>query len=373
MASPDGGSFDAAIQGLLLEPLASSARNRYDDLFRRPFFDFTLGSNLLLDEDGVLGGGGFADAEAFMNSGLPFAISANLSYEKADDDAFAIVNDIGTGTVLAGAEVGLSDRLFAFGVVTDSDDVNGTTFNLGLSENVEATTYNTGVGFSHQFGESNVLMGLIGANGSNLNGDVPLVAGHLKTNEDAGLVALTHMIDLEGVVLRYGAEGQLADGSTNAYLLGAVQSSDADQFAGRIYADASTEIVEDVDLQIGAYLSHFETDVGQNDTRFDPRVGLSWQFTEGQWLRVGFRQDSTLGLGASLAPVATVGLVPFDTPTADGGMIADGRGALGRRMDRTVLYVIGVPAPGYRRLRRRDHGFVGTLHTGRLPAGGIEG
>jgi outer membrane receptor protein involved in Fe transport len=113
----------------------------------------------------------------------------------------------------------------------------------------------------------------------------------------------------------------LADGNTNAYLLGTTQSVDADQLAGRIYADASTEVFEDVNLQLGAYLSHFETDVGQNDTRFDPRVGLSWQFTEGQWLRAGFRQDTNLPLGASLAPVATVGLVPFGTPTADGGMI----------------------------------------------------
>jgi len=317
----DSGSFDAAVQGLLLEPLASSARNRYDDLFRRPFLDFTLGSNLLLDEDGVLGGGGFADVEAFMNDGLPFAISANLAYQNADDDGLAIVNDSIAGTVLAGAELGLSDRLFFFGIVTDSDDINGATLNLGLSEDIESGSYNTGVGFSHQFGESNVLMGLIGANGTNFNGDVPLALGHLKVNEDAGLAALSHLIDLDGVVLRYGLEGELADGNTNAYLLGLGQSVDGDQFAGRAYVDASAELFEDVNLQLGAYLSHFETDVGQNDTRFDPRIGLSWQFADGQWLRAGFRQDTTLGLGASLAPVATVGLVPFETPTADGGMI----------------------------------------------------
>jgi tetratricopeptide (TPR) repeat protein len=315
------GSFDAAIQGLLLEPLASSARNRYDDLFRRPFLDFTLGSNLLLDEDGVLGGGGFADVEAFMNDGLPFAISTNLAYETVDDDAVAVVNESIAGTLLAGAELGLSDRLFFFGVVSNGNDVNGTTRNLGLNEEVESTTYNTGVGFSHQFGESNVLMGLIGANGTNFNGDVPLAFGHLKVNEDAGLAALTHMIDLDGIVLRYGLEGQLADGNTNAYFLGTVQSVDGDEFAGRAYVDASMEVFEEVNLQLGAYLSHFETDAGQNDTRFDPRIGLSWQFTEGQWLRAGFRQDTTLGFSPSLAPVAMVGLVPFATPTADGGMI----------------------------------------------------
>jgi tetratricopeptide (TPR) repeat protein len=312
----ESGSFNAAIQGLLLEPLASSARNRYDDLFRRPFFDFTLGGNLLLDNDGVLGGGGFADIETFMNDGLPLAIGANLSYETTDDDSIAMINDNVTGVILAGAEIGLSDRLFAFGTVTDSRDINGTMLNFGLEEEIESRTYNTGVGFSHQFGESNTLMGLVGANGTHTDADAAGV-NVLEGDEDSGLAALTHMIDLDGIVLRYGAEGQLTEGESS--ILGA--SLDGDALMARLYVDASAEIVEDVNLQVGAYLSHFDADAGQNTTRFDPRIGLSWQPVEGHWLRAGFRQDTTLPLGASLAPIATAGLVPFATPTAEGGMI----------------------------------------------------
>ena len=311
------GSFNEAIQGLLLEPLASSARNRYDDLFRRPFFDTTLGSNLLLDRDGVLGGGGFADVETFMNDGLPLAIAANLSLQTADDDALAIVNDNVTGTLLAGAELGLSDRLFLFATVSDADDVNGSTLGLGLHEDFEARSYNTGIGFSHTFGESNVMMGLFGANGSHGDGEVNSV-DLINTDEDSGLVALTHLIDIEGVTLRYGVEGQLTKGQTTQ--LGFL-TSDGDAIAGRAYLDAATEIAPDLNLQIGAYVSHFQADAGEAKTRFDPRIGLSWQPVTGQWLRIGFRQDSTLGLGASLAPDATVGLVPFATPTADGGKL----------------------------------------------------
>ena len=74
-------------------------------------------------------------------------------------------------------------------------------------------------------------------------------------------------------------------------------------------------------LQIGAYVSHFQTDAGENETRFDPRIGLSWQPVRASGSRIGFRQDTDLRLGASLAPVATVGLVPFATPTADGGKL----------------------------------------------------
>ncbi len=80
-------------------------------------------------------------------------------------------------------------------------------------------------------------------------------------------------------------------------------------------------MIPDVNLEIGAYVSHFQTDLGENETRIDPRFGVSWQPFEGQWLRIGFRQDTDLPLGASLAPVATVGLVPFATPTADGGKL----------------------------------------------------
>jgi hypothetical protein len=108
-----------------------------------------------------------------MNSGLPFAISANVAYETVDDDAFAVVNDNLTGTILAGAELGLSDNLFFFGTVADSDDVNGATLDLGLLEETESLAYRTGAGFSHQFGESNVLLGFIGASGSQVEADTP--------------------------------------------------------------------------------------------------------------------------------------------------------------------------------------------------------
>jgi tetratricopeptide (TPR) repeat protein len=312
------GSFSSAIQGLLLEPLASSARNRYDDLFRRPFADFTLGSNIALDEDGVLGGGGFVDAEAYMNDGLPFAISANFSYDVADDDAQQVISESLTGTMLAGTQLGLSDKVFFFAVAGRAEDVTPVPLAFGLKERIVSRTYNTGVGFSHQFGESNTLMGVVGANGSHSDGFINSV-NVLDGDEDSGVAAVTHMIDIDGVVLRYGIEGQLTEGQSTVL---SVLSNDGDEFSGRAYADASAEIIEDVNLQIGAYASHFHADLGgNNDTRFDPRIGLSWQPVDGHWLRLGFRQDTSLPLGVSLAPVATVGLVPFNTPTGDGGKI----------------------------------------------------
>jgi hypothetical protein len=127
---------------------------------------------------------------------------------------------------------------------------------------------------------------------------------------------LTHLIDIEGVTLRYGVEGQLTKGQTTLF---GILGSDGDAIAGRAYLDAATEIATDLNLQIGAYVSHFEADAGDAKTRFD-RASVCPAACGGQWLRLG-RQDSTLGLGASLAPDATVGLVPFATPTADGGKL----------------------------------------------------
>ena len=55
----------------------------------------------------------------------------------------------------------------------------------------------------------------------------------VDTDEDAGLVALTHLIDIEGVTLRYGIEGQLTEGQSTTLGLVGVNSLDGDQFAGR--------------------------------------------------------------------------------------------------------------------------------------------
>lgn len=313
----DSPSLPAAIQGLLLEPLASSARNRYDDLFRRPFLDFRVGGDLLLEEDGFFGGSGHIDIQTFMNDGLPVAIGANIDYDIADEDARGIVDESLTGSLFAGAELGLSDRLLFFGTLADAEDVNGSTLALVAREEFDSLSYNTGIGFSHSFGESNTLMALLGANGSHVEGEVASV-NLVDSDEDSGLAALTHMIDLDGIVLRYGAEGQLTEGETD--IVG-VSTTDGDKIAGRVYADAATEIVPDLNLQAGAYFSYFETDTGRDLARFDPRIGLSWQPAEGHWLRIGFRQDTDLPLGASLAPIATAGFVPFATPTDDGGKV----------------------------------------------------
>lgn len=310
-----GASLPAAIQGLLLEPLAASARNRYDDLLRRPFADFTVGGDLLLDTDGVLGGGGHADVQAFSNDGVPFAVSAFVDYANADNDAPAVVNDAVSGTLFAGAELGLSDRVLFFGTVAKNWDVNGSTLALGLREEAESLTYNTGVGFSHRFGESNMLLAFVGANGAHVEGETG-GADLLQADEDSGLLALTHMVDVDGVTVRYGAEGQVTDGETT--IVG-VSATDGDERAGRLYLDAATEIVTDLHLQAGAYLSHVDSDAGRDFTRLDPRLALALQAGEGQWLRVGLRSDTDLPLGVSLAPVATAGLTPFATPLEDGG------------------------------------------------------
>ena len=45
-------SQPALIQGLLLEPLAVAARNRFTDLYRRPFLDSEAGGSVAFDDDG---------------------------------------------------------------------------------------------------------------------------------------------------------------------------------------------------------------------------------------------------------------------------------------------------------------------------------
>lgn len=309
-------SLPAAIQGLLLEPLAASGRNRYDDVLRRPFTDFTVGGDLLLDADGILGGGGHADVQTFMNDGIPFALSASFDYANADNDAREVINDGVTGALFAGAELGLSDRVAFFGTVANGLDVNGTTLPAGLREETESLVYNGGVGFSHRFGESNVLLGFAGVNGLRLHGEINGF-DIVDSRRDSGLFALTHMVDLEGAVIRYGAEGQITDGERE---IPGLPNND-DSLTGRAYLDLATELRPDVNLEAGAYVSLLARDLGGDVVNFDPRVALAWQVADGHWLRIGARRDTDLPLGMSLAPVATTGLTSFATPTEDGGSI----------------------------------------------------
>jgi tetratricopeptide (TPR) repeat protein len=74
-----------ATQGLLLDPLATSARQRYFDFVRRPFTDVTLGATVGSDDGGFLHAQQ-ASAQGFAR--LPTPVSYFVNFQRTQTDGF---------------------------------------------------------------------------------------------------------------------------------------------------------------------------------------------------------------------------------------------------------------------------------------------
>jgi outer membrane receptor protein involved in Fe transport len=88
-----------------------------------------------------------------------------------------------------------------------------------------------------------------------------------------------------------------------------------------MFTDAVVQFDPTLSLEFGLNLSRFDDDSGNDVSRLDPRVGAGWLFADGHWLRAAYRQDTTLPIAGSLAPVATMGLTPAAVGTEDGGLV----------------------------------------------------
>jgi outer membrane receptor protein involved in Fe transport len=151
---------------------------------------------------------------------------------------------------------------------------------------------------------------------------------HAQTTSFYG--GLSHTVDLGALTLSYGAEGQKSDTNSHQdellYLeLLPISSEDASHThrrprMGRLFADITAPLGHGFSLEGGANLDRYE-DETIDRTRLDPRIALAWQPIDGQWLRIGYRQDLVLPLMNSLSPVATLGLVPASTPIEGGGTV----------------------------------------------------
>src|SRR6185312_7818249 len=87
----------ALIQGLLLEPLSVAARNRFTDLYRRPFLDSEVGGSASFDDDGQ-------------------------SAWSADGDTLGTLDEVDSANLFLGAELTLVDRLVAWGQFARAED-----------------------------------------------------------------------------------------------------------------------------------------------------------------------------------------------------------------------------------------------------------
>lgn len=110
--------------------------------------------------------------------------------------------------------------------------------------------------------------------------------------------------------------GLLADSEPRRFPYGSPDvtkiSSTTRQHAELAYVDGTWRVRPDLSVQIGAYVRHLDDGVSAERTQFDPRLGLAWRPSAGQWLRLAAQRELILPLSNTLAPVTLAGVVPTD-------------------------------------------------------------
>lgn len=331
-------SQPALIQGLLLEPLAVASRNRFTDLYRRPFLDSEAGGSVGFDDHGEASWSADGTAQGFMNGPIPVAFFANYIRNEADGDTLSALDEVDSANLFLGAELTLTDRLVAWGQFARAeDDIPDVTLPSTTDDDARQTSYQAGIGYSHSFGARNLLNTVVAY--GNTNGDVDhdldfglstFDLNDLDTEDDKVFVGLSHNVDLGGVTLRYGVEGQSTDRDISqreslilfGFPLAALEEeSDSTPLQGNAFFDVSTTIADSLMLQAGLTVAHVENGLDVDDTRWEPHAGIAWLPADGQWLRLAYQESPDQGFLTSLAPVTVVGLTPGDTPTDEGGEV----------------------------------------------------
>lgn len=155
-------AYSSLYQGLLLDPLACSARNRYTDFFRRPFTDTAFGASAGDTAEGFRHGES-ATIQGFSHTGLPVSYYFNLQTD--DSPGFREDNDenrSATGSAFAGFNLSPHDRMLAdINIVDQTQGYPGT---LSLPDKDDESSENllqAGLGYSHSFSARNVFMGRV--------------------------------------------------------------------------------------------------------------------------------------------------------------------------------------------------------------------
>lgn len=156
-----GQGFASVVQGLLLEPLSVSARNRVVYFYRRPFIDSEIGTSLAWSGNGT-GYGGDTSIQGFTRSPKPmsYALSFTGDHSPQDRDHADLRQ---TGYIGAlGAELTPHD-----GLVLDVEgtgvtrELPGTLALPDPDDESDSRTLSAGLGYSHHFSGRNVAFGRI--------------------------------------------------------------------------------------------------------------------------------------------------------------------------------------------------------------------
>ncbi|WP_409527870.1 FecR domain-containing protein [Rhizobium sp.] len=317
-------AFSSLLQGLLLDPHIISGRSREANLLKQPFFEVELGGGFTT-AGGETGYTAEGEVQAYRNLPFPVSLYANLQGQKVPDarDTGALT-DLETENKLIGGNAYLTasptayDRLVFYFNDAKSDvfrdltgDVGGT--RLRTYQDVSARVTNAGLGWSHTVAYQNVvnaalLYGGISSDDTQSLDIIPPIGAPTtisvtdELRQRSYIAAVNHMVGVEDFTWRYGVEGGLIEAR-------ATGTNYFDSTVGRIYVDLLHEISDSLKAEyalFGSYVDGETSDVA----RIEPRIGLAWSPTDGQWLRAGFMRSSIDLTTPTLSPIGIVGIQP---------------------------------------------------------------
>ncbi|GGF83252.1 TonB-dependent receptor [Rhizobium wenxiniae] len=325
-------AFSSLLQGLLLDPHIISGRSREANLLKQPFFEVELGGGFTT-AGGETGYTAEGEVQAYRNLPFPVSLYANLQWQKVPDarDTGALT-DLETENKLIGGNAYLTasptayDRLVFYFNDAKSDVFRDLTGDVGSTrlrtyQDVSARVTNAGLGWSHTVAYQNVVNAALLYGGISSDdtqslditppgGPLVTVSAREEFRQRSYIAAINHMVGADDFTWRYGVEGGRIDGRVYRGITGAPGTTDYDESTvGRIYVDLLHEISDSLKAEyalFGSYIDGETSDVA----RIEPRIGLAWSPTDGQWLRAGFMRSSIDLTTPTLSPIGIVGIQP---------------------------------------------------------------
>jgi tetratricopeptide (TPR) repeat protein len=340
-------AFNLVVQGLFLDPLAASGRIGRQDLLRRPFLDVEVGGSLLFRANRV-GWETEANVQGFSNEPVPTSFSLAASRLRGDGRDPLDREEADAASFFVGAAPSSTDRFLVFGAAAKAEPglARFDTQTRFFAGRQETTAVNGGAGWSHSFGDRNVLTAAVYAQRSFDRRFTDAASADLFPFIIAGqqwerrwtegvVAAVGHTIGFGDLSLRYGFEGQAGRSFNSAFgssvlfnaATGEIERADIDERAdvdfraSRVYADAFWRPSDWFEAQAGVHRTAVDVESQPSDASVTPRLGVGLSPFEGHWLRAAYQRDGDLPLAFTLSPVTTVGLVPNDLPTSLGGRV----------------------------------------------------
>ena len=310
-------SFSSLMQGLLLDPLSVSARNRYTDLVRRPFVDTTVSGGFAF-RDGEWSPAADVVVQGFDNKVIPWSFYLEGIYSGGDGGRENDDSRSRTTVALVGAEPTPFDRFIFFSTYGDFDTplagpiARPTPRDTEFSANGEVVA-----GWSHTIADRNIVSAAVGVLSGRDDTEVfrdftfptPFSAfGTSNFNSDAVAATIGHSYGIGPVTLRYGVEGSWQQGSTDQEATLVVPGLDpetveaslnSESWEAHAYADALAKLGGRLELQAGTAAFLIDEEESES-TRLSPHVGAAFMPIEGQWLRAAYIESTELPLRSRL-------------------------------------------------------------------------